>query len=560
MKMTLSVFLPQDNESLQSERVVLYLNHVLRNALEQKSRTSFLKLIDEDASQVRKIVNSYLQYRMRPFEKAFDVPPSREEENLSRRVFLVLKRLVAVAAAATDEGLKTGTTTTTIDDDDDVVKMLRRRKIFTLAKLIDIATLFAEDNADLVRDLFINVHALLPEIFHRQLDETLFLLSKNFNDIMVSMMKEKTEEEDISRDDMLLYLRDAAISLKKFIDVLPERTTIDTRSAFVTTVEALQKFLTTIHNNKNNKNKFLEHTIKCFNELMYSIKSIKDEEENDNNKKETTTSQKAISSNYDSDDDLAALKIVEQVRVVLPDYGVGFLKACVNVFGFSAELIIQNILEGPLPKELSSLDTKMPYVIIKPSVASAEITKTKILNAKADGFFLSAKKYTTEAKNVLDKNSASNRAAVLRLLENIEYEDEYDASFDDLPPAPMLVQTEENEIENANAMLRNFWVFEGRVYNAPKEGAKIIKARSPMEATNIADASEAQEESTFGLGKGGNKAVFQRDDDDGGDSNNRSSKRNNSNNNHRGGAASSSKSISERNRRKAAATKKRNVL
>ena len=56
-----------------------------------------------------------------------------------------------------------------------------------------------------------------------------------------------------------------------------------------------------------------------------------------------------------------------------------------------------------------------------------------------------------------------------------------------------------------------FWYFEGRVYNAPKQGAKVIKARSPMEASHIA-ATQIESEKTFGLGEGGNKAVFPRQD------------------------------------------------
>ena len=64
------------------------------------------------------------------------------------------------------------------------------------------------------------------------------------------------------------------------------------------------------------------------------------------------------------------------------------------------------------------------------------------------------------------------------------YEDEYDDSFDDLPPPPpnateKLEEDADDPEESKLGEEKMFWYFEGRVYNAPKQGAKVIKARSP---------------------------------------------------------------------------------
>ena len=112
---------------------------------------------------------------------------------------------------------------------------------------------------------------------------------------------------------------------------------------------------------------------------------------------------------------------------------------------------------------------------------------------------------------MLDKSTRSNKEAVLRLLENLEYEDEYDDSFDDLPPPPPNAVEKLEDDADPESEEKPFWFFKGRVYNAPKEGAIVIKARSPQEASRIAVA-QIDFEKTLGLGEGGNKAVFPRHD------------------------------------------------
>ena len=199
---------------------------------------------------------------------------------------------------------------------------------------------------------------------------------------------------------------------------------------------------------------------------------------------------------------------------------------------------------------------------------------TSFLNTKAEGFYVSRpKKFTTEAKNVLDKSSRSNKEAVLLRLRL--YEDEYDDSFDDLPPPPpnateKLEEDADDPEESKLGEEKMFWYFEGRVYNAPKQGAKVIKARSPMEASHIA-ATQIESEKTFGLGEGGNKAVFPRQDA----SVSRVDYQQRRHHQKKGGGGkaagggggranrgpgSNAPSFQERNRRKAASSRKRDVL
>ena len=45
---------------------------------------------------------------------------------------------------------------------------------------------------------------------------------------------------------------------------------------------------------------------------------------------------------------------------VFPDFGEGFIDACLGAFGDDVETVIHRILEGSLPEELDKLDRLMP--------------------------------------------------------------------------------------------------------------------------------------------------------------------------------------------------------
>ena len=134
-------------------------------------------------------MDSYLQYRQRPFDKAVDIQPSREEDDLAKQIFLLLMRISSLKQQAVT-------------------------RFFTVPRIIDIATLFAPTNKMLVANLFENVYEVVPEIFTTELNEAFRVISNNFT----SLVNSSTE---VSKEDVLRYLWDAARSLVLFINALP---------------------------------------------------------------------------------------------------------------------------------------------------------------------------------------------------------------------------------------------------------------------------------------------------------------------------------------------------
>ena len=137
-----------------------------------------------------KTLDSYLQYRQRPFDKAVDIQPSREEDDLAKQTFLLLMRISSLKQQAVT-------------------------RFFTVPRIIDIATLFAPTNKLLVANLFENVYEVVPEIFTTELNEAFRVISNNFTSLVNSSSTE------VSKEDVLQYLWDAARSLVLFINALP---------------------------------------------------------------------------------------------------------------------------------------------------------------------------------------------------------------------------------------------------------------------------------------------------------------------------------------------------
>jgi len=63
----------------------------------------------------------------------------------------------------------------------------------------------------------------------------------------------------------------------------------------------------------------------------------------------------------DADDDAVLLSLVSQVRDLLPDFGEGYVAACLHAVHGSAEQTINALLDGPLPPGLESLDPGMTF-------------------------------------------------------------------------------------------------------------------------------------------------------------------------------------------------------
>eukprot|EP00877_Chromochloris_zofingiensis_P004569 jgi/Chrzof1/14112/Cz08g25160.t1 len=55
------------------------------------------------------------------------------------------------------------------------------------------------------------------------------------------------------------------------------------------------------------------------------------------------------------------MSLMSQVTEVLPDYGEGFLTACLHHYNWNAEQVIDHLLEGSLPPALATLDTQAQH-------------------------------------------------------------------------------------------------------------------------------------------------------------------------------------------------------
>ena len=530
----LTLFLPPDNDSMTNGAVISLLNLHLKKLLACSSEE--FKIVLHQDSSIPKILDSYLQYRQRSFDKAVDIQPSREEEDLAKRIFLLLMRISSEKEKAVT------------------------KRFFTVPRIIDIGTLFAPTNRLLVANLFENVYGVGPEIFTTELNESFQVISNNFTSLVRGDIASSSE---VSKEDALRYLRDAARSLVAFVHALPfddeKRKGRWWDESFVDSVSRVIDHLN--GSNTGDDEMLAKDVSKSFEELRRLV-----------------VGDGAI--NTPPSTSKEAKYVIDEIRSILPDYSEAFLLKCVDVYGLNAERITQHLLEGDVPKELfEEKKKKKEMAQQRPPVPKQQQQRqtTSFLNPKAEGFYVpQSKKFTTEAKNVLDKSTRSNKEAVLRLLENLEYEDEYDDSFDDLPPPPPNAVEKLEDDADPESEEKEFWFFKGRVYNAPKEGAIVIKARSPQEASRIAVA-QIDSEKTFGLGEGGNKAVYPRHDapvsgehhlqggrqqskKGGGGRGGGGGKASGGRGVSTRGAASNAPSFQERNRRKAASSRKRDVI
>ncbi|XP_006649591.1 activating signal cointegrator 1 complex subunit 2 [Oryza brachyantha] len=241
---------------------------------------------------------------------------------------------------------------------------------------------------------------------------------------------------------------------------------------------------------------------------------------------------------------------LSQIRDLFPDYGKGFLAACLEAYNQNPEEVIQRILDGTLHQDLLALDTTLdeipqqkpaatvgkdkgkgilvetePQIMNKPHKVNTEMQR---IVEDSSSSVSSASQGSSSASSVpqgrftrktdddvpdsatLDSQKAKDaiRSAVLE--SQYEYEDEYDDSFDDLGFSVVESSYEEtdgaNDAETSSQGPRwssqkkpQYYVKDGKNYSYKVAGSVAVSsAREAQVLRNI------QRETIHGLGRGGN--------------------------------------------------------
>lgn len=254
------------------------------------------------------------------------------------------------------------------------------------------------------------------------------------------------------------------------------------------------------------------------------------------------------------DEDAAIIESkISQIRDLFPDYGKGFLAACLEVYDQNPEEVIQRILEGTLHRDLQSLDTSLETVPQSPAKSttlsgndkgkgklidsttvssSTDVIRGKqqiegpLMSSSAPlGKFIRKPRADKPDLSVLDKMDERDASKTAMLLQ-YEYDDEYDDSFDDLGLSVADSGVEENEIlgekmnensgksravatgnssQNApnskwgSRQKPQYYVKDGKNYSYKVAGAVAVANSDEASLVN-----EAQKELIYGLGRGGN--------------------------------------------------------
>lgn len=234
---------------------------------------------------------------------------------------------------------------------------------------------------------------------------------------------------------------------------------------------------------------------------------------------------------------------ISQIKDIFPEYGNGFLAACLEAYNQNPEEVIQRILEGTLHEDLQRLDTSLettPQPKTAPTLTSKDKGKGKLIesdtsssaiyreqpvtrpslpassaSSTAVGRFVRKPKDDTPSYKILDARRESDRERNAALLAQYEYDDEYDDSFDDLGLSVAESGTEEsgafgNRAGSAGSEPSDapkwgsrknpqFYVKDGKNYSYKVAGAVAV-----ANANEAALVNEAEGDKILGLGRGGN--------------------------------------------------------
>jgi len=214
-------------------------------------------------------------------------------------------------------------------------------------------------------------------------------------------------------------------------------------------------------------------------------------------------------------------KQVETVRAILPDYGRGFIAACLKHYKMNLELTVSHVMEGSLPYELATLDSTqdiiMPAEGEKETVAAAadddgddDDMETPVIpleplskgleGADDKGFNFYKKRDKQVESEFLEEVDVVVRN---KILNTHLYEDDYDDSMD------FVDNTGQHEIDDLEGMesgqaggsgslpqskTKTFWVQDGKVYNYAKPGSTKVDAPNAPNALEKARQLELEQD------------------------------------------------------------------
>uniref|UniRef100_A0A0E0KA87 CUE domain-containing protein n=1 Tax=Oryza punctata TaxID=4537 RepID=A0A0E0KA87_ORYPU len=243
---------------------------------------------------------------------------------------------------------------------------------------------------------------------------------------------------------------------------------------------------------------------------------------------------------------------ITQIRDLLPDYGKGFLAACLEAYNQNPEEVIQRILDGTLHQDLLALDTSLeempqqkpaatvgkdkgkgilvetePQIMNKPhkvntemhrfvehssssSVPSASQGPSSSVPSVPQGRFTRKTSDNVPDSATLDSQKAKDAVRSAVLESQYEYDDEYDDSFDDLGFSVVESSYEETDVANdaetssqgprwSSQKKTQFYVKDGKNYSYKVAGSVAVSS-----AREAAVLRNVQKDTIHGLGRGGN--------------------------------------------------------
>ncbi|KAK1276622.1 hypothetical protein QJS04_geneDACA001601 [Acorus gramineus] len=258
------------------------------------------------------------------------------------------------------------------------------------------------------------------------------------------------------------------------------------------------------------------------------------------------------------DEDTAILESkISQIKDLFPDYGKGFLSACLEIYNQDPEEVIQRILEGTLHRDLQSLDTSLEHIqqpkpssinridkgkgaLIEPSTSTsnaddrvaARVTRAHSSSSSTTSSVGRFSRKPTEhlpANDILNSQNDKESSKTVMLASQYEYEDEYDDSFDELG---LSVVESAEETESFGDRMRSSsgdngsnsrWTSQKKPQFYVKDGKNYsYKVSGSVAVSNVNEAAlvnQAQKEVIHGLGRGGNlplgavKALMEKNSD-----------------------------------------------